>query len=203
MRAQGLTPRPWMDSARTGRRPLARPVWPQWAARRGRARPAGYPPARVRDDKWMRYRWRRRSDSAGIYREHSGLPRRMWPGPSGSVPPWTIGPWTRRRRPAGRDPAFKGSVALPPTGCRGQRPTPHAYAKCPRCSEMPRRRRPPQLRMEPRHRGAVRPSRRRSRRPRGLPRGRRARQKRLPRITARTHPWGRLGVRVVPAWLPP
>jgi len=103
-----------------------------------------------------------------------------WPGPSGSAPPGTIGPWTRRRRRAGRDPAYTGSVAVPPTGCRGQWPTPHAYAKWPRFSEMRRRRRQPRPRTEPRHRGAVRPSRRRSQQPRGLRRCRRARAKRLP-----------------------
>ena len=163
----------------------------------------GYPPARVRADLWMRCRWRTRSDSAGTYREHSGSPRKMWPGPSGSVPPGTTGPWTRRRRREGQDPAYTGSVALPPTGCRGQRTTPRAYAKWPRCSGMLRRRRTPQFRMEPRHRGAVRQSLRRSRRPRGLPRCRRARAKRLPRAPALTHPGCRPGVRVVPGWLPP
>jgi len=191
-----------MGSARTWRRPLARPVWPQWAALRG-PRPAGSPPAPVRADQWMRCRWRGRSDSAGIYREHSGSPRWMWPGPSGSFPPGTVGPWTRRRRWAGRDPAYTESVALPPTGCRGQRPKLHTYAKWPRCSAMLRRRRPPQLRTEPRHRGAVRPSLRRSLQPRGLPRCRRAREKRLPQAPARTHPGVRPGVRVAPRWRPP
>jgi len=61
--AQGLTPRPWMGSARTGRRPLARPMWPQLAARGG-PRPVGYPLARVRVDQWTRCGWRRRSESA-------------------------------------------------------------------------------------------------------------------------------------------
>jgi len=199
--AQGLTPRPWMGSARTERRLLARPVWPPWAVRRG-PRPVGYPLARVRVDQWMRCRWRRRSDSAGIYREYSGSPRGMWPGPSGSAPPGTIGPWTRRRRRAGRDPDHTGSVALPRTGCRGQWPTPHTYAKWPRCSEMLRRRRSPQARMESRQRNPVRPSPRRSRRPRVRRRCRRARAKRLLRTPARTHSGSRPGVQVAPEWRP-
>jgi len=194
--AQGLTPRPWMGSAQTGRRPLARPVWPQWAARRG-PRPVGYPLAQVQADQWMRCRWRSKSGSAWIYREHSELPGMRWPGPNGSVPPGISGPWTRRRRRAGRDPAYTGSVAVPPMGCRGPWPAPHAYAKWPRCSEMRRRRRQPRPRTEPRHRGAVRPSRRRSRRPSGLRRCRRARAKRLPR--AGSCP----GMRVAPGWRPP
>jgi len=188
-----------MGSARTGRRPLASPAWEQWAARRG-PRPPGTPTAWDRSDKWMRCRWRRRSGSAGIFSERSGPPWRTWPGPSGSVPPGTTGPWTSRRRGASRDPVYTGSGARPTTGCRGQRPTLHAYATWPWCSEMPQRRRPPRLVMEPRFRGAVQP--RHSRPPRGRPRGRRARAKRLPLGSARTHPSGQPWVPAVPQGRP-
>jgi len=89
---------------------------------------------------------------------------------------------------------------VPPTGCRGPLPTPHAYTEWPRSSEMRRRR--PQLRPRVafRRRGAVRPSRRRSRRPRGLRCCRRAREKPLPRATARMPTGGRPGMRMAPGW---
>jgi len=47
------TPGPWTGSARTGRRPLARPAWKQWAARRVPSL-AGLAPAWDRTDQWTR-----------------------------------------------------------------------------------------------------------------------------------------------------
>jgi len=189
--AWGLTPRPWMGSARPGRRPLAHPAWKRWEARRVPGL-AGHPPAWDRSDQRTRCRWRRRSDSVGCYRELSGSPLKTWPGHSGSVPPGTTGNSTHHRRWAGRGPAYRGSAALRPKGCRGRRPTQDTCATWLRYFETQRRRRLPRRRTGPRSRRVARPSPRLSQRSRGHPPRPRARARRHHRGPDRARPGGAL-----------
>ena len=165
-------------SARSGRRPSAHLAWRRLEAHRVPGL-VGSPPAWDRSEQRTRCRRRKRSDSVRSYREFSGSPRKTWPGHSGSVPPGTTGHSTHCRRWVGQNPAYMGSSAQQPKGCRGRRPTRDTCATYPRYSETQRRRRLPRRRTGPQSGRVARPSPWLSPRPRGhLPR---------PRARARRH----------------
>jgi len=106
--------------------------------------PAGLGSSRSVDALSLKEEERRRRDLQRTFgATQEDVARAQWQRATG-----TTGPWTRRRRRVARGPVHTGSVVGPPTGCRGQRPTPDAYATWPKCSETPRRRRPPRLQME-------------------------------------------------------